>query len=92
MRPYLTLAEMLAPSLDDDWRRREERGQQQYRAIIEARGERTSILARLEAAARNLVQPEHSLTDYPCRLPDGRMGRVAVIEQNGDWTMACRLA
>jgi hypothetical protein len=92
MRPNLTLAEMLAPTFDEDWRHREERGQQQYRTMLEARGEQPSVLARLAAATRKLVERDHSLTDYPCRMPDGTMGRVAVVEQNGDWTMVCRLA
>ncbi len=33
---------------------------------------------------------EHSLTDYPCRLPDGTMGRVAAVEVEGEWTLVCR--
>jgi hypothetical protein len=33
----------------------------------------------------------HSMTDYPCRLPDGRMGRVAMREIDGEWEAVCVL-
>jgi len=33
----------------------------------------------------------HSMTDYPCRLPDGRMGRVAIRGIDGDWEAVCVL-
>jgi hypothetical protein len=35
---------------------------------------------------------DHSLTDHPCRLPDGRLGRVAVVQQGADWALVCRVA
>jgi hypothetical protein len=31
----------------------------------------------------------HELTDYPCRLPDGRMGRVAIHDVDGEWEAVC---
>ena len=31
----------------------------------------------------------HELTDYPCRLPDGDMGRVAIREVEGEWEAVC---
>ena len=31
----------------------------------------------------------HELTDYPCRLPDGSMGRVAIREVEGEWEAVC---
>lgn len=49
-----------------------------------------SVLARLAGAFRKGVADEHSLTDYPCRLPDGAMGRVAVVGHGGDWNLVCR--
>jgi hypothetical protein len=50
-------------------------------------------LGRLEAAFANLVRrADHSLTDYPCRLPSGGIGRVAVVLSGGEWTMVCRVA
>ena len=33
----------------------------------------------------------HSMTDYLCRLPDGRMGRVAIREIDGEWEAICVL-
>ena len=51
-----------------------------------------SVLERLAVAFRRGASDEHSLTDYPCRLPDGTMGRVAVIMQGGDWALVCRRA
>ncbi len=78
---------------DDLGRHREDaRRLEQYRLFMEARVETPSPLSRLGQAIRTRLQAEHSLTDYPCRLPDGRMGRVAVVQQDGDWTMVCRLA
>jgi hypothetical protein len=35
---------------------------------------------------------DHSLTDYPCRMPDGRMGRVAAVLEGEEWTLVCRAA
>ncbi|MCJ7709946.1 MAG: hypothetical protein MUQ32_03865, partial [Chloroflexi bacterium] len=51
-----------------------------------------SVLERLAVAFRKGVQDDHSLTDYPCRLPDGTMGRVAAIELGGEWNLVCRRA
>jgi hypothetical protein len=33
----------------------------------------------------------HSMTDHPCRLPDGRMGKVAMREIDGEWEAICVL-
>ena len=38
------------------------------------------------------LRPDHSLTDYPCRTPDGRMGRVAAVFDGQEWTLVCKLA
>jgi hypothetical protein len=66
----------------------------------DAGAERPSLAARLGAAILSIVRSDlprdvpldHSLTDYPCRLPDGRLGRVAVVMQASDWTLVCRVA
>lgn len=43
-------------------------------------------------AKANLVgDQDHSLTEYPCRMPDGRMGLVAAIFDQGEWTLVCRM-
>ena len=52
----------------------------------------TSMKARLGAATRTIARRDHSLTDYPCRLPDGSIGRIAVISQDGDWALVCVVA
>jgi hypothetical protein len=85
--------EELARQRQDDFRREATKS----RLLTAARsGEpgaaRPALSARLAAAIRNVVRSDHSLTDYPCRLPDGRMGRVAVVQDHGDWTMVCRVA
>jgi len=48
--------------------------------------------ARLGAAIPALTRRDHSLTDHPCRLPDGGRGRVSVIQQDGDWAFVCVVA
>jgi hypothetical protein len=85
---------LLAADFEADRRRQELRRAEQHRGLIqiEAQAGSPSLLAQFEAAFRTRLQPDHSLTDYPCRLPDGRMGRVAVIQQDDDWTMVCRMA
>jgi hypothetical protein len=57
-----------------------------------ARTPRRSPLAWLQAAAADLRGQDHGLTDYPCRLPDGTLGRVSVVEVAGEWTMVCRVS
>lgn len=49
-------------------------------------------LARFGGAIRGLVRRDPSLTDLPCRLPDGRLGRIGVVEQQGEWVLVCRVA
>jgi hypothetical protein len=53
-------------------------------------GDHLSMLDRLRATVRARVRRDHSLTDYPCRLPDGGTGRVAVVLLEGEWTVVCR--
>jgi hypothetical protein len=60
------------------------------RALLDTRPERPSAWARLEAAILNLVRRDHSLTDYPCRLSNGKIGRTAVVMSGGEWTLVCR--
>lgn len=83
---------LLATDFEADRHREELRRAEQHRWLIEARAESPSPIGRIQAAIRTRLQPDHSLTDHPCRLSDGRMGRVAVIQQDGDWTMVCRMA
>jgi hypothetical protein len=76
---------------EQDRRRGEEQRHAHDRALRDARAERPSWPARLGAAILTLVRRDHSLTDYPCRLPDGKIGRVAVIQQDEEWTLVCRV-
>lgn len=41
------------------------------------------------AGMRDRVRYRHAMTDYPCRLPDGRMGRTAIRHVDGDWVAVC---
>ena len=86
----MTTQQYLAASFEDDRRRGEDRRRAHERALRDARAERPSVRARLGAAILNLVRRDHSLTNYPCRLPDGRIGRVAAVVRDGEWTLVCR--
>jgi len=93
MRPPITLVTILAATVDEDRHRDEARRHLHERTLLETRAERPSLAARLGAATVRVVQRDrHSLTNYPCRLPDGKIGRVAVIQLDGAWTLACRVA
>ena len=93
MRPPATsLLHALPATYEDDRHRDEGRRHADRRALLETRTQRPSVPARLRAAILAIARRDHSLTDYPCRLPDGSIGRVAVIQQNGDWTLTCRVA
>lgn len=87
-----SLAHVYALADVQERHRGEERRHAHHRALLEGRRSGPSLPARLSAAIRKLTQRDHSLTDYPCRLPDGKIGRVAVVLQNGDWALVCRVA
>ena len=95
MRPSVryTLPYTLADAYEQDRHRGEERRHAHHRALLEGRVERPSLAARLAAATLRVVRRDrHSLTSYPCRLPDGRIGRTAVVHSGGDWVLVCRVA
>jgi len=77
---------------EQDLHRGEEQRHAHDRALRAVRLERPSWPARLGTAILNLARRDHSLTDHPCRLPDGRTGRVAMILDDGEWTLVCRVA
>jgi hypothetical protein len=79
-------------TFETDRHRGEEQRHANDRAVSAVRVERPSLPARLGAWILNLVRRDHPLTNQPCRLPDGRIGRVAVIRQDGEWTLVCRIA
>jgi hypothetical protein len=89
----MTTQHYLATSFEEDRRRGEERRHAHHRALLEGRVERPALSARLVAATLRVVRRErHSLTSYRCRLPDGRIGRTAVVHSGGDWVLVCRVA
>jgi hypothetical protein len=47
---------------------------------------------REHALAHSTTVDIHSLTYAPCRLPDGSIGRVAVVLDGGAWTVVCSVA
>ena len=47
---------------------------------------------REQALARAATADIHSLTDVPCCLPDGTIGRVAVVVDGGRSTVVCHVA
>jgi hypothetical protein len=53
---------------------------------------RPSQRPRLPTRILSLIRRDHSLTDYPCRLPDRTLGRVAAVLVDGEWTLVCRKA
>ena len=87
MRPSPFVEAMEAGRHDGEARRHADE-----RALREAEPERVSMRARVEVAFLKLVRRDHSLTDFPCRLSDGSVGRLAVVLQDGDYTLVCRVA
>jgi hypothetical protein len=93
MRHPTSLSSMLAVTYDEDRDRGVDRRNAHHRALLASGAVRPSRLARLVAGIAHGVRGDrHSLTDYACRLPDGKIGRVAVLMQGGEWTLVCRVA
>jgi hypothetical protein len=87
------LVQIMAADTDAERHRGEGRRHARHRSRLADRAERPSLPARFAATiAGTLRRDRHSLTSYPCRLPDGKLGRVAVVIVDGDWTMVCRVA
>ncbi|MCJ7709582.1 MAG: hypothetical protein MUQ32_02005 [Chloroflexi bacterium] len=99
MRPYyptsaatIAVNSMLEADFEADRRRAEVRRHQYDRVHVQASAGSGSLLSRIKGVIPTRQRPNHFLNDYPCRLPDGRMGRVAVVPQGGEWAMVCQLA
>jgi hypothetical protein len=87
------LVQIQAASIDEHRHWDEERRHARHRTLLQAPAKRPSVRARLLAATVGVAgRDRHSLTDYPCRLPDGMIGRTAVIERDGEWVLICRRA
>jgi hypothetical protein len=78
-------------SFEQDRHRGEAQRHAHDRALRAVRVEGRSLPARLGAAILDLVRRERSLADHPCRLPDGTVGRIAVVQKDGDWTLVCEV-
>jgi hypothetical protein len=93
MRPPIMLSQLQGADIDRERHRDEEWRHARHRSLLEARVERPSLLARTGAALLRFARRDrHSLTTYPCRLPDGSIGRTAIIRVDGEWVAACRVA
>jgi hypothetical protein len=90
MHAPLTL--FVAATIEEDRHRGEARRHAYRRARADARAGTSPTLAGLRAAILHILRRDHSLTDYPCRLPDGRIGWVAVVLDGGEWVLVCRVA
>ena len=61
--------------------------------LLDPRAGRPSLLARSRAGlVRVIGRDRHSLTSYPCRLPDGRIGRTSIVLIEGEWTAVCMVS
>lgn len=84
---------LLVDTFEEDRHRDEERRHAHRRALLEARGGHASPQEWLAAAFLTIVRrDDHSLTNYPCRLPNGSIGRIAVAKSGREWTLVCRVA
>lgn len=91
---YLVAIDLLAATYDEDRHRDLDRRAGHARAIREpAAVRRRSRLARtLATMARTARREQHALTRYPCRLPDGAIGRTMIVLVEGEWTAVCAVA
>ena len=68
---------------------RETRAQPAPWRIRPTLAERTGRLLGVIGVRR---RPDPWLTPYPCRLPNGRIGRAAAVLIDGEWTLVCKPA
>ncbi len=93
MHPTAPSLQVLAATLEKDRHLGEERRHALHRGLLEAKGPHPSWRARLAAALVDTGRrDDEALTGYACRLPNGRIGRVVVVQRGGDWTLVCRVA
>jgi len=92
MRPPIMLTQLQGANIDEERHRDEAQRHAHHRAPLETRAERPALSARLAAAILRVVRRDRPVTDYPCRLPDGKIGRTAVVQRDGEWMLVCRVA
>jgi hypothetical protein len=78
----------LAEAIEAD-RHREQRRLAHLHALREGQA-RHSIWAEVRTRVLRAIGPERPLKHYPCRLPDGSRGRLALVAVDGEWALACR--
>ncbi len=84
---------MLVAAREVDRHRGEAQRHALQRSLLIGQAERPSLHARLAAASLRVARRErHSMTSYACRLPDGKIGRTAVVLVDGEWALVCRVA
>jgi hypothetical protein len=89
----LSIPHQFVAAIEADRHRGEARRHAHERALREARPGRPSLPARLGAAITGAVRRDRErLADVACRLPDGKTGRTAFVQQGGEWTLVCRVA
>jgi hypothetical protein len=87
------LVQIQAANIDEERRRGEGPRHAHHRALARATAQRPPSRARIAATVLHVIRRDrHSLTDYPCRLPNGKIGRTAVVMSGGEWTFVCRVA
>jgi hypothetical protein len=87
------LVQIQAAAIDEERHRDEERRHARRRSWTPPVVRRPSSRARLAAGILATVRRErHALTAYPCRRADGSIGRIAVLQRDGEWVLLCRLA
>lgn len=83
----------LAGTIEADRHRDEARRHAHERALRETRAARPGLAARLLAVLQRLGdRNRRAVTDFACRLPDGRIGVTAFIQHDGEWLLVCRVA
>lgn len=92
MQPPIMLTQIQGANIDEERHRGEAERHARHRAMAETQAERPALSVRLAAAIRAVVRRDHAVTDYPCRLPDGKIGRTAVVQRDGEWMLVCRVA
>jgi hypothetical protein len=91
MRPPIMLVQIQAPTIEEDRHRGVELRHAHQRSVPETHAAGPRVPARLVALATRVARRDrHSLIDYPCRLADGSIGRTAVIQRDGEWTLEYR--
>lgn len=87
------LVQIQSAAVDAERHRGEADRHARHRSAARAIAQFPSAPAKLVARFRGIVRRDrHSLTPYPCRLPDGKIGRTAFVLRGDEWEPVCRVA